>query len=282
MINKIIAALTEIPSQHSRNTQIYELLNQMALAEIKRSQLGSVDQGHIELSPFGRINLPNHKMGAIDTLDLFGLDELIIFSFYFANRARYKKVADIGANLGLHSIVMAKCGWEVSAFEPDPVHAKILKNNLSLNDVKQVNLFEAAVSDKAGTLEFVRVLGNTTGSHLAGAKSNPYGQLERFPVKVISIADVIAGADFIKLDAEGQEKIIILGTEKSSWDKTDMIIEVGSLDNATAIYNHLVKLGVNLFSQKQGWKPVVSLEGMPVSYKEGSLFISKKSEMPWC
>jgi len=178
--------------------------------------------------------------------------------------------------------VMAKCGWEVSAFEPDPVHAKILKNNLSLNDVKQVNLFEAAVSDKAGTLEFVRVLGNTTGSHLAGAKSNPYGQLERFPVKVISIADVIAGADFIKLDAEGQEKIIILGTEKSSWDKTDMIIEVGSLDNATAIYNHLVKLGVNLFSQKQGWKPVVSLEGMPVSYKEGSLFISKKSEMPWC
>ena len=282
MINKIIAALTEIPSQHSRNTQIYELLNQMALAESKRSQLGSVDQGHIELSPFGRINLPNHKMGAIDTLDLFGLDELIIFSFYFANRARYKKVADIGANLGLHSIVMAKCGWEVSAFEPDPVHAKILKNNLSLNDVKQVNLFEAAVSDKAGTLEFVRVLGNTTGSHLAGAKSNPYGQLERFPVKVISIADVIAGADFIKLDAEGQEKIIILGTEKSSWDKTDMIIEVGSLDNATAIYNHLVKLGVNLFSQKQGWKPVVSLEGMPVSYKEGSLFISKKSEMPWC
>jgi len=206
VINKIIAALTEIPSQHSRNTQIYELLNQMALAEIKRSQLGSVDQGHIELSPFGRINLPNHKMGAIDTLDLFGLDELIIFSFYFANRARYKKVADIGANLGLHSIVMAKCGWEVSAFEPDPVHAKILKNNLSLNDVKQVNLFEAAVSDKAGTLEFVRVLGNTTGSHLAGAKSNPYGQLERFPVKVISIADVIAGADFIKLDAEGQEK----------------------------------------------------------------------------
>ena len=282
MINKIIAALTEIPSQHSRNTQIYELLNQIALAEIKRSQLGSVDQGHIELSPFGRINLPYHKMGAIDTLDLFGLDELIIFSFYFANRARYKKVADIGANLGLHSIVMAKCGWEVSAFEPDPVHAKILKNNLSLNDVKQVNLFEAAVSDKAGTLEFVRVLGNTTGSHLAGAKSNPYGQLERFPVKVISIADVIAGADFIKLDAEGQEKIIILGTEKSSWDKTDMIVEVGSLDNATAIYNHLVKLGVNLFSQKQGWKPVVSLEGMPVSYKEGSLFISKKSEMPWC
>ena len=282
MINNIIAALTEIPSQHSRNTQIYELLNQIAIAEIKASQLGSVDHGHIELNPFGRINLPYHKMGAIDTLDLFGLDELIIFSFYYANRARYKKVADIGANLGLHSIMMAKCGWEVSAFEPDPVHAKILKHNLSLNGVEQVNLFEAAVSDKAGTLEFVRVLGNTTGSHLAGAKSNPYGQLERFPVKVISIADVIADADFIKLDAEGQEKIIILGTQPSDWDETDMIVEVGSVDNATAIYNHLVKLGVNLFSQKQGWKRVASLEGMPVSYKEGSLFISKQSEMPWC
>jgi len=282
VINKIIAALTEIPSQHSRNTKIYEVLNQLVIAEIKASQLGSVDHGHIDLMPFGRINLPYHKMGAIDTLDLFGLDELIIFSFYYANRARYKKVADIGANLGLHSIMMAKCGWDVSAFEPDPVHAKILKDNLSLNNVKQVNLFEAAVSDKAGILEFVRVLGNTTGSHLAGAKSNPYGELERFPVNVISISNVIAEADFIKLDAEGQEKIIILGTEKSNWDKTDMIVEVGSLDNATAIYNHLVKLGVNLFSQKQGWQPVLSLEGMPISYKEGSLFISKKAQMPWC
>ena len=281
MINNIIAALTEIPNQHSRNTQIYELLNQLAIAEIKASQLGSVDDGHVELNLFGRINLPYHKMGVIDTLDLFGLDELIIFSFYYANRARYKKVADIGANLGLHSIMMAKCGWEVSAFEPDPVHAKILKHNLSLNGVEQVKLFEAAVSDKAGTLEFVRVLGNTTGSHLAGAKSNPYGQLERFPVKVISIADIIADADFIKLDAEGQEKIIILGTQQSDWDETDMIVEVGSVDNATAIYSHLVKLGVNLYSQKQGWKPVVGLEGMPVSYIEGSLFISKKSEMPW-
>ena len=220
-------------------------------------------------------------MGAIDTLDLFGLDELIIFSFYWVNRHNYKISADVGANLGLHSILMSRCGWQVSAYEPDPVHAELLRRNLNLNQITNVQVYEDAISDKPGTLEFVRVLGNTTGSHLAGAKLNPYGQLERFPVNVLPIDSLMANADFIKLDAEGQEKIILLGTNAKQWETTDMMLEVGSTENALAIFNHLTALGVNMFSQKLNWEKVISLEGVPVSYKEGSLFISKKSKMPW-
>ena len=94
----------------------------------------------------------------------------------------------------------------MSAYEPDPIHASLLRRNLDLNHISSVQVFEDAISDKQGTLEFVRVLGNTSGSHLAGAKLNPYGQLERSPVNVLSLDSVMANADFIKLDAEGQEK----------------------------------------------------------------------------
>ena len=281
MIDQIIGALPDISNHHARGTKIYKVFEKFAWQTIRDSHLTSVDEGGIQLGEFGELVFPYHNMGAIDTLDLFGLDELIIFGFYWINRHHYKKSADIGANLGLHSILMSRCGWQVSAYEPDPIHASLLRRNLELNQISSVQVFEDAISDKKGTLEFVRVLGNTTGSHLAGAKLNPYGQLERFPVNVLPIDNVMANADFIKLDAEGQEKIILLATNAKQWETTDMILEVGSTENALAIFNHLTELGVNLFSQKLNWERVTSLEGMPISYKEGSLFVSTKSKMPW-
>jgi len=74
-----------------------------------------------------------------------------------------------------------------------------------------------AMSDKTGEMEFVRVLGNTTGSHLSGAKQNPYGELERFPVRVEAFRPLMAGADLIKLDIEGHEKEVLLSTRREDW-----------------------------------------------------------------
>lgn len=175
MLSEIIEALPDIATQHARSSLVYTLLEKVAVQTVKGSRFTLTEGACEDLGGFGKLEFPYHNMGAIDTLDLFGLDELIIFSFYWRNRHRYKRAADIGANVGLHSILMSRCGWQVSAYEPDPIHAGLLRRNLVLNGSINVDLFEAAVSDKSGTLEFVRVLGNTTGSHLSGAKSNPYG-----------------------------------------------------------------------------------------------------------
>ena len=281
MIGQILNALPSVYREHARTTSLYDVMDYVAKQTIKHSGLRDEGSGEINLGQLGLLNFPYYKMGAIDTLDLFGLDELIIFSFYWINRERYKKSADIGANLGLHSILMGRCGWHVDAYEPDPIHARLFERNLELNCLNNVTLHELAVSDAPGELEFVRVLGNTTGSHLAGAKKNLYGELERFKVKVAGIDHIMNAVDFVKLDAEGQEKIIILGTNSQHWASTDVMAEVGSAENAQAIFEHLTSLGVNLFSQKLGWNQVHNLAGMPTSYKEGSLFITAKTQMPW-
>ena len=280
-IQEIISFLPAISAHHARDSDSYRILDKQARALVAASGLAKESEEVVPLGCFGAVVFPFSRMGAISTLDLFGLDELIIFSFYWINRRRYSNVADIGANLGIHSILMEKCGWNVAAYEPDPGHAKILRRNLELNKSSNVNLIEAAVSDKPGTLEFVRVLGNTTSSHLAGAKDNAYGPLERFPVRVESIASLMTTVDFVKMDAEGQEKVVILGTEPSHWSDTDMIVEIGSEENAIAIYEHLRSIGVNAFAQKRGWHQVRMLDDMPMHYKHGSLFITQKSEMPW-
>ena len=104
---------------------------------------------------------------------MFDLDGLILYSFYWLNRNRYKKVADLGANIGLHSILLSRCGYEVSSYEPDPIHFKILSENIKSNNCSRVHLHNVAVSNTMGEMDFIRVLGNTTGSHLAGSKKTP-------------------------------------------------------------------------------------------------------------
>jgi len=159
-----------------------------------------------EFRPFGNLIFPYYKMGAIDSLNLFDLNELIIFSFYWINRKKYHRVLDAGANIGLHSIILNKCGLDVRAYEPDPQHLEILQRNLMLNGCLGIQVFNAAISSRAGEMEFVRVLGNTTANHLRGSKANPHGDLERFPVRVEAIGPLMAWADLIKLDVEDMKR----------------------------------------------------------------------------
>ncbi|MDA9920083.1 FkbM family methyltransferase [bacterium] len=190
-------------------------------------------------------------------------------------------VADIGANIGLHSIILSRCGYNVTSYEPDPIHFKILKQNLKLNEIKNAKLINAAVSDKDGFSIFVRVIGNSTSSHLEGSKDNAYGDLEKFEVKTIHIDSVFKDIDFIKMDVEGAEGKIILSTGSEHWATTEMLLEVGNEKNASVIFSHLKKIGINAFSQKNGWAIVKTLDDFPKSYKEGSLFISNKDYMSW-
>jgi len=278
-LDKIFSELKENPKLHFRSSDLYQR-NKIEVRNLVEKLFSSKELSKNEFGPFGEIILPYTKMGAIDSLDLFGLDELIIFSFYKANKNRYKNVIDIGANLGLHSIIMDRCGFKVKAFEPDPWHYEMLVNNLKNNQADGVTPFKEAVSTKNGEAEFVRVLGNTTGSHLAGFK-NSYGDTERFTVPVRSVLPLYEWADFAKIDAEGHEKELLLITTPEIMSGIDIMVEIGNPENANAVFTHFKKIGVNMFSQKLGWQQVQKLDDIPTSHREGSLFISSKDIMPW-
>lgn len=278
ILSDIIFSLPVLRQHHSRQTGIYRILERTARSEVE-SNFHLKDFSEM-LGPIGKISFPYHRMGSVDSIDLFGLDELIIFAFYWVNRNRYRNVLDIGANIGLHSTVLAKCGYQVTIFEPDPVHFSKLQEILKINGIQHIDARQAAVSNRAGAAEFVRVLGNTTSSHIAGCKQ-PYGEVEKFEVPVFDIRDIIRGFDLVKMDVEGHEDALIEALSASDWDHIDAMIEVGSSKAAESIFNHLSKMGVHSFSQKNGWEPVRDLGEMPASYKEGSLFISKKNCMPW-
>ena len=280
ILENLFLALPSLCCKHAPTSRVSLLLKQVARREVEEL-FSDIEPKIREFKPFGELVLPYYKMGAIDSLDLFALDELIMFSFYWLNRERYKHVLDIGANIGLHSIILSKCGFEVRSFEPDPQHFEILQKNLALNNCNNVQAFNAAVSSKSGEMEFIRVLGNTTASHLAGSRPDPYGEIEKFSVRVEAIEPMLKWADLIKMDIEGHEKEIFKKTPIELWKGVDVLLEVQNEDNAEFIFNHFKSTGINLFSEKSNWQQVKNFSEMPINYSEGTLFLTHKTKMPW-
>lgn len=281
LVNEILYAPFSLIENLRPDTSLYQIIKSGVHEEI--IELFSKNSGTpVSFGPFGIIDFPYFQMGAIDSCNLFDMDELILFNFYNKNKNRYKKMADMGANIGLHSLIACRNGFEVRSFEPDPIHFKRLQENFELNSTnKTPELYNSAVSSKKGNMSFCRVKGNTTGSHLAGAKPNPYGELDYFDVPVESAIEHMEWADLIKMDVEGHEPTILCATDTNLWKNTDAIVEIENAENAQKIFHHFQKIDVNLFAQKIGWEKVERSEDMPSGYREGSLFISCKDKMIW-
>lgn len=225
--------------------------------------------------------LPYRSMGAINTTHLFGIDEIIILSFYLKNRSRYKNVLDLGANIGLHSIFLGKLGYNVRAYEADPDTYDVLLSNIKLNNLVNVEAINSAVASYDGEAEFTRVCGNLTGSHLSGAKSHPYGELEKFSVNVVGISKYFELFDLVKMDIEGQEADVFCSIPFTTLAKVDIIMEINGDDNALAVFQYANMACVNLFVQRNAWSKALTLEDLPRSHRDGSVFVTSKDSMPW-
>ena len=257
---------------------------------LESNLLSTVDQFHSRTSgdelffaELGVIRFPFFEMGQIDSAKLFGLDELIIFSYYYANRSRYKKTLDLGANIGLHTLVMKKLGFQVTSYEPDLVHLAQIKKVMKLNSIGTDGLIPRAMSDKRGTMEYIRILGNTTGSHLLGSKEEVYGATEIVSVEVDDILEVLSQGkfDFVKMDVEGHEVVLLNRITAQSIATTDIMLEIGSEKNAKDIFRILSDKNIPAYAQKINWSRVEKLDDLPSHHTHGSLFLSMQGPPNW-
>lgn len=240
---------------------------------MSREKAQSVLTAHF--GEFGALDFPYVKMGNIDSLHLFGDTELMILAIYLHNRKRWRTAVDIGANLGLHSICMSRLGWNVRAYEPDPYHFPYLVRNLDANGAICVQPYMAAVHTYNGSAQFVRVLDNLTGNHLAGFKDS-YGPRETVLVPVVDCRPLWE-ADFAKIDSEGNEAELVCTMQKRNFNNLSAVLEVRNQENAKQIYEYLSLLEVPMWSQKRDWNRVLRLEDMPKANREGSLFIGHEA-----
>ena len=267
---------------HQRGTTWF---NQTEINIIKEiDQLHGIGKSEVlTLGEVGNLNFPYFEMGSIDSVKLFGIDELILFSFYYTNRDRYKKTLDLGANIGLHTLIMKKLGFQVVSYEPDSIHLAQIEKVMKLNDLGTEGLTPKAISDKRGTMEYIRILGNTTGSHLLGSKEEVYGATEIVSVEVDDILEVLSQGkfDFVKMDVEGHEVVLLNRITTQSIATTDIMLEIGSEKNAKEIFTILSDKKIPAFAQKINWGRVEKLEDLPNHHTHGSLFLSMQGPPNW-
>lgn len=131
---------------------------------------------------------------------------------------------DIGANIGMHSVVMAnRVGptGQVHSFEPDPHPLGRLRANLALNGFDWAQTHALAVSDKTEKRTFY--LHDESIGNFANASLNPANvgrDTPRMEMDVVAIDDFMARhavprLDAIKVLAQGEEFNVFKGAEQS-------------------------------------------------------------------
>jgi FkbM family methyltransferase len=279
---KIFHTIAASFSEHQRGTKWFSQTEMSVIQQIE--ELHGVGKPEVlALGEIGNLNFPYFTMGNIDSVKLFGIDELILFSFYYANRNRYKKTLDLGANIGLHTLIMKKLGFQVTSYEPDSVHLAQIEKVMKLNDLGTEGLTPKAISDKSGTMDYIRILGNTTGSHLLGSKEEVYGTTETVSVEVDDILEVLSQGnfDFVKMDVEGHEVVLLNRITPQSIATTDIMLEIGSEKNAEDIFRILSDKKIPAYAQKINWGRVETLEDLPNHHTHGSLFLSMQGPPNW-
>ena len=141
---------------------------------------------------------------------------------------------DIGAYKGYYSGIMAlKGAGEVFVFEPMPANIRKIKNLIKLNPDLKITLKEIAVADYSGDVEF-KLMPEETMGKLSKSTFQAYEkEVEILKIPSYSIDDLIENGlrepDFIKIDVEGAEELVLEGAKNLlTRKKPILMIEVHS------------------------------------------------------
>jgi FkbM family methyltransferase len=143
-------------------------------------------------------------------------------------------VMDIGANIGYYSLIAAKqvgMKGRVYSFEPEPNNFKLLRKNAEVNGYTNIVPIQKAVSNKKGKLKLFLNKSNL-GAHSISEGNVPTHKGGAVEVETISLDDFFekevkeGHVDFIKIDVEGAEGLVMEGAEKVlKSEKLKMLME---------------------------------------------------------
>lgn len=131
-------------------------------------------------------------------------------------------IYDVGGQAGFYALLASKLAGptgKVFAFEPFPKNIGNIKRHISLNNIKNTEVLEVAVSDKTGVVNF------STGASSSVGSISETGDLR---VKTESLDNLLLAGEIlppkvIKMDIEGAE-FLALGGAKTILEKYKPII----------------------------------------------------------
>ena len=145
-------------------------------------------------------------------------------------------IIDVGAHIGLFTVYAAQfCkNGRIFSYEPVKENFELLKENISLNVLNNVYIFNNAVSDSTGTIK-IYLNQEDQAAHSSYHKSEKYIEANAVSIKDIIDMNKIEVCNFLKLDCEGSEFKILDGIDDNYFDKIKkMCLEYHILDEKSA------------------------------------------------
>lgn len=134
---------------------------------------------------------------------------------------------DIGGQVGCFSLALVRAAKrvQVHAYEASPSTATWLERNVAANGFSSsVTVHATAVSDHEGSIEFAD---NGQASGLNGLTA-PAGSADLVSVPCIPFSAAVSAAggrvDLVKIDTEGAEYDIVLGSSPSDWATVQRVV----------------------------------------------------------
>jgi FkbM family methyltransferase len=153
-----------------------------------------------------------------------GLPEMNELNLFIRCAKHSRIFLDIGANVGLYSIVAAKINSKIKiySYEPDPFVFTRLEKNIQYNSTKKINIQRWAIGVRNGVLEMYvpDISVNTTTSSIHREQLTSYYKgmkYKKIEVPERSIDEIWFETDIpdlIKLDVEMNEYSALLGMKK--------------------------------------------------------------------
>lgn len=154
----------------------------------------------------------NEDVGKAILLKRFETDELKYLSVNLPNNA---VVLDIGANTGFFSLMLAAMSNSnhVHSFDPIKINTNLLTVSKDINKLNNITINQTCVGDRDGVVEFSVASDSAYSSIIDSGRK---AELEKAIYPICKLDTYIEKKniekiDFIKLDVEGAEKLVLLG-----------------------------------------------------------------------
>ena len=171
---------------------------------------------------------------------------------------------DIGANVGLYSIYAAKHNkCKVYSFEPSVFNLELLARNININDLQDlITIVPLALTNRIGIQKF-KMSNVTWGGALStfGENYDQFGNDRGIPKFEYSLPGIamddaisnfnIESPDYIKIDVDGIEHLIIEGGSEVLKSVKSILLEVNYNfpEQLHTIYKRLTESGFSLFKK---------------------------------